>query len=283
MAQVGLDNTRDVPLLSAREVGHYQFNNNRKEKAEMEDKNRIDEIGNILRFDKLPVSFRLLFLVTVTCLSVGFVFNLTQIWESHSGEGGIFGLSAESIRMQYYGKRDSSILESKLKTTMGGFATDAEKETIIKWIRSGADEAKYNSEIKPITEKNCMVCHGQESFRPLIGYKEIKEVTNINNGMGFKTLVRVSHIHFNGMTFLFFVSGLITCFARIGSKKLKWVKWIVIIAPMIAMFCDIMSWNLAREYENGVYIVIVSGAVMTAAFFTQMSISAYQIIRSFFV
>ncbi|KKU40942.1 MAG: hypothetical protein UX56_C0023G0010 [Candidatus Azambacteria bacterium GW2011_GWD2_46_48] len=52
---------------------------------------------------------------------------------------------------------------------------------------------------------------------------------------------------------------------------------------MIAMFCDIMSWNLAREYENGVYIVIVSGAVMTAAFFTQMSISAYQIIRSFFV
>ncbi|KKU40940.1 MAG: hypothetical protein UX56_C0023G0008 [Candidatus Azambacteria bacterium GW2011_GWD2_46_48] len=44
MTQVGLDNTRDVPLLSAREVGHYQFNNNRKEKAEMEDKNRIDEI-----------------------------------------------------------------------------------------------------------------------------------------------------------------------------------------------------------------------------------------------
>src|SRR3972149_10954624 len=70
---------------------------------------------------------------------------------------------------------------------------------------------------------------------------------------------------------------------RIGSKKLKWVKWIVIIAPLIAMFSDIMSWNLAREFENGVYIVIVSGIVMTIAFFTQMSISAYQIIKSFTV
>ena len=166
---------------------------------------------------------------------------------------------------------------------MSGFATSAEKENIIKWIRTGADEANYDSEIKPIIERNCMICHGTETFRPLTGYKEMKEVTSINQGMGFKTLVRVSHIHLNGMTFLFFISGFITCFARIGSKKLKWVKWIVIIAPMIAMFCDIMSWNLAREYENGVYIIILSGMVMTAAFFTQMSISSYQIIKSFFV
>jgi len=246
-------------------------------------RNQMDEISNILKFDRLPVSFRLLFLVTVVCLSVGFVFNLTQIWESHSGEGGIFGISAESIRMNYYGKRDASILESKLKTTMSGFVTSTEKEDIIKWIRTGADEANYDSEIKPVIERNCMVCHGAESFRSLSSYKEMKEVTNINQGMGFKTLVRVSHIHLNGMTFLFFISGFITCFARIGSKKLKWIKWIVIIAPMIAMFCDIMSWNLAREYENGVYIIIVSGMVMTAAFFTQMSISSYQIIKSFFV
>jgi len=249
----------------------------------MEIKNQMDDMSNILKFDRLPVSFRVLFLVTVVCLSVGFVFNLTQIWESHSGEGGIFGISAESISMKYYGKRDASILESKLKTTMSGFVTSTEKEDIIKWIRTGADEANYDSEIKPIIERNCMVCHGAESFRSLSSYKEMKEVTNINQGMGFKTLVRVSHIHFNGMTFLFFISGFITCFARIGSKKLKWIKWIVIIAPMIAMFCDIMSWNLAREYENGVYIIIVSGMVMTAAFFTQMSISSYQIIKSFFV
>ncbi len=249
----------------------------------MDIKEQLDAMSNILKFDRLPVSFRLLFLVTVLCLSVGFVFNLTQIWESHSGEGGIFGISAESIRMNYYGKRDSSILESKLKTTMSGFVTSEEKETIVNWIRTGADEAIYDTEIRPVIERNCMVCHGTESFSPLTNYKEIKNVTNINQGMGFKTLVRVSHIHLNGMTFLFFISGFITCFARIGSKKLKWVKWLVIIAPMIAMFCDIMSWNLAREYENGVYIIIVSGMVMTAAFFTQMTISAYQIIKSFFV
>jgi len=249
----------------------------------MDIKNQMDTMSNILKFDRLPVSFRLLFLVTVVSLSVGYVFNLTQIYESHSGEGGIFGLSVESFRMNYYGKRDSSILETKLNTTMSGFVTSAEKKNIINWIRTGADEAAYDSEIKPVVERNCLVCHGPESFRSLYSYEELKAVTNINQGMGFKTLVRVSHIHLNGMTFLFFISGFITCFARIGSKKLKWVKWIVIIAPLIAMFSDIMSWNLAREFENGVYIVIISGIVMTIAFFTQMSISAYQIIKSFTV
>ncbi len=249
----------------------------------MEINNQMDAMSNILKFDRLPVSFRILFLVTVLCLSVGYVFNLTQIWESHSGEGGIFGISAESIRMNYYGKRDSSILESKLKTTMSGYVTGTERENIIKWIRAGADEANYDTDIKPIIERNCMICHGPESFRSLYSYNELKKVTSINQGMGFKTLVRVSHIHLNGMTFLFFISGFITCFARIGSKKLKWIKWIVIVAPMIAMFCDIMSWNIAREFENGVYIVIISGVVMTIAFFTQMSISAYQILKSFAV
>src|SRR3989337_4463759 len=161
-------------------------------------RNQMDEMSNILKFDRLPVSFRLLFLVTVVCLSVGFVFSLTQIWESHSGEGGIFGISAESIRMNYYGKRDSSVLESKLNTTMSGFVTSAEKENIIKWIRTGADKAMYDSEIKPVIERNCMVCHGPESFRSLYSYEEMKAVTNINQGMGFKTLVRVSHIHLNG-------------------------------------------------------------------------------------
>ena len=94
----------------------------------MDIKDQMDAMSNILKFDRLPVSFRLLFLVTVVSLSVGYVFNLTQIYESHSGEGGIFGLSVESFRMNYYGKRDSSILESKLRTTMSGFVTTAEKE-----------------------------------------------------------------------------------------------------------------------------------------------------------
>lgn len=249
----------------------------------MDMENRMEEMSSILKFDKLPVSFRLLFLVTIICLGIGFVFNLTQVWESHSGKGGIFGLSAESIRTHYYGKRDSSVLESKLKTTMSEFATDTEKKIMINWVRSGSDETKYNSEVKPIIERNCLVCHGSESFRALSNFKAMKEVSTVNTGMGFKTLVRVSHVHFNGMSFLFFISGFITCFARIGSQKLKWAKWVVIVAPMVAMFCDIMSWNLARTYESGVYIVIISGAIMTAAFFTQMSISAYQIIKSFFI
>ncbi|MCC7201073.1 MAG: hypothetical protein IT393_00170 [Nitrospirae bacterium] len=247
----------------------------------MDRKQQMKEVSNLLKFDRLPVSFRLLFLVTVVCLSIAYVFNLAQIWESHSGKGGIFGLSAESIRERYYGKRDSSVLESKLKTTMSVFATDAEKKTIIDWIRSGSDEVTYDARIRPIMERNCLICHGPDSFRKLSGYQDVAALTKVDRGMGLKTLVRVSHIHFNGMTFLFFISGFITCFARIEVRELKWIKWIVITAPLVAMFCDILSWNLARTYQNGVYIVIVSGGVMTVSFCTQMAVSAYQIIKSF--
>ena len=240
-----------------------------------------DPIGGLPRFDKLHVSFRLLFLITCICLIIAYTFNLAQIWEVHGGGGGMFGISPESIKAAYYGDRDSSTLESKLRGSMSAFATETEKETIIRWIRDGSNEIKYNAEIKGILERNCLTCHGPDSFRVLASFEAVKKVTKIDTGMGLKTLVRVSHIHLNGMTFLFFISGFITCFAKIGTKELRWTKWIIIVAPMVAMLCDILSWNLARTYESGVYVVIASGAVMTSAFFTQMAISVFQIMKSF--
>jgi len=244
--------------------------------------NPIEEpLGGLPRFDRLHVSFRLLFLVTALCLSIGYVFNLAQIWESHGGGGGVIGISPDSIKAAYYGDRNSSTLELKLRGSMSGFVTAEERETIIQWIRHGSKEEQYNAEVKGILERSCLTCHGPSSFRVLASYEAVKNVTTIDSGMGLKTLVRVSHIHLNGMTFLFFISGFITCFAKIGTTKMRWIKWIVIIAPLVAMLCDVLSWNLARSYESGVYVVIVSGAVMTSAFFTQIGISVYQILKSF--
>lgn len=234
------------------------------------------------RFERLHVSFRLIFLVTCISLSIGYAFNLAQIWESHGGESGnVLGISPESIKAAYYGKRDSSTLELKLNGTMKDYATQKEKETIIAWIRNGSPENEYNANIRVIFEKNCFTCHGSDSFKPFDTFDSVKKVTSIDTGMGIKMLVRVSHIHLNGMTFLFFISGFITCFAKIGSKRLLWIKWTIIVAPVIAMLADVLSWNLARTYESGVYVVIISGTIMSIAFATQMIISVSQIVLSF--
>lgn len=236
--------------------------------------------GVLPRFNRLHISFRLLFLVTCICLSIAYAFNVLQVWEVHGGnKNDVLGISPDSIRAAYYGKRDSSVLESKLRGSMAGFATEEEKNLIIGWIRNGSDEKQYHSEIAGIVERNCLTCHGEKAFRQLSSYEEIKRVTQIDTGMGLKTLVRVSHIHLNGLTFLFFISGFITCFSKMRSKNLKWV---IIVAPMFAMLGDVLSWSIAREFEWGVYIVIISGSIMNLSFATQMVISVSQILLSFF-
>ncbi|MEK7520342.1 MAG: hypothetical protein AAB581_03845 [Patescibacteria group bacterium] len=200
-------------------------------------------LGEILRIYRMPMSLRLLFLMTAISLTIGYVFNLAQIMVHHhdNNGGGFLGVSPESIRAAYYGKRDASTLELKLDGAMGRYVTPEEKSAIIFWIRNGSNEELYHTQVRDMFERNCVLCHSAHSFRSLASFEDVKKVTQINRGMGLETLVRVSHIHFNGMTALFFMSGLITCFASIRVGGWRWVKWVVIVLPMAAMIADILS------------------------------------------
>ena len=60
-------------------------------------------------------------------------------------------------------------------------------------------------------EKRCVVCQdGSNPHLPnLVGYDNLKKMTERDTGTGIFTLVRVSHIHLFGLTFVVFAVGLI--------------------------------------------------------------------------
>ena len=92
--------------------------------------------------------------------------------------------------------------------------------------------------------------------------------------MSLATLVRVSHIHLFGMTFIFFIMGQIFSHAYI---RPVWFKATVIVVPFLTMITDIGSWYLTKLNPGFAWIIIVSGVLMGLSFAFQWFVSMYQI------
>jgi len=91
--------------------------------------------------------------------------------------------------------------------------------------------------------------------------------------MDIFTLVRVSHIHLFGITFIFFIVGWIFCHAYI---KPLWVKCIIILLPFLSILFDIGSWYMTKLFPAFAWVVMISGLFMGLAFATQWIISIRQ-------
>ncbi len=104
----------------------------------------------------------------------------------------------------------------------------------ITWVHEGADRAKYETDIKPLLDQRCMSCHdGSNPHIPnLSGYDNLKKVTEQDTGADVFTLVRVSHIHLFGLTFIFFIMGLMYSHAYV---RPVWFKCAVVALPFVAV------------------------------------------------
>ena len=81
---------------------------------------------------------------------------------------------------------------------------------MIAWVHEGADRSRpTRSDVKPMLDQRCMSCHdGSNPHLPnLERYDNLKKVTEQDTGADICTLVRVSHIHLFGLTFIFFIIG----------------------------------------------------------------------------
>ena len=85
--------------------------------------------------------------------------------------------------------------------------------------------------------------------------------------------MRVSHIHMFGMTFIFFVMGLIFSHAYV---RPVWFKSAVIALPFLSMIVDIGSWYLTKVNTAFAWTVIIGGALMGLSFAIQWIVSMYQ-------
>ena len=75
----------------------------------------------------------------------------------------------------------------------------------------------------------------------------MKKVTEQDKGTDIFTLVRVSHIHPFGLTFVFCLVG--TIFGHAYMRPV-WLKCAVIAAPYPALVTDIGSWYMIKLYHS---------------------------------
>lgn len=154
----------------------------------------------------LPLLLKVLASAFLFTIGVAYLFALAYLYlievEPHSKHG--MGLVAAVI-MKYYGQRDTTKLEAALRGPMAEYVSDVQRKQLIQWIRQGAGEADF-VKIQPILTQACAECHSASAgtgLPPLTSYAEASTYTEVDLGQSIKSLVRVSHVHLFGMSFIF--------------------------------------------------------------------------------
>ena len=233
-------------------------------------------------FQLQPTGCRALYTMALLVLGTGYLFAMIQTFHVHAGRDGKPGLSQTDIRVAYSGSQSDTRLEAALKGSMSGMIRSEDAAVIVEWVRSGAKNEKFQEKVVPLFQAHCFSCHGEDSQMrianphiPNLGtYEHVMKMVQLDTGADVFTLVRVSHIHLFGMTFIFFIMGSI--FLHVQMKPL-WLKSLIIIFPFAAILVDIMSWYLTKVFRPFSWVVYISGILMAVSFAVQWFTSMYQL------
>jgi hypothetical protein len=226
----------------------------------------------------MPYSQRTLFTAALLVFGLGYLFALTLIFVTYAGRSGgnPWMLSYQDIVVAYSGSGEASRLESALSGPMRTMLPPDESAAIVSWIRGGATREPFATNVNPIIEKRCLMCHdgGNPHISNLTGYDNVKKVTELDTGTPITELIRVSHIHLFGITFIFFIMGWMFSHAYI---RPVWLKCAIIAAPFIADVSDISSWYFIKLFHPFGWVVMGGGALMAACFAVMWTVTMYQL------
>ena len=227
-------------------------------------------------FQELPLSMRVLFTGTLLAIGMGYMFAMIYVYASDAGRDGNPALTVEDIVISYRGSREGTKLESALKGPMSAMLSSNDYSDILSWVNGGAEKDEYETQIQPIIEQNCLDCHDGSNphLSNLDGFDNIKTVVVVDMGTDLNTLVRVSHIHLFGVTFIFFIMGFIFSHAYL---RPVWFKSLVIFMPFIYIAADVSSWYFTKLYSGFAWVVLIAGGLMGATFAFMWVVSMYQI------
>lgn len=227
-------------------------------------------------YSELPYSLRALYTAVLIVLSSGYLFALIYLFHTYSAmDGNAMSLSYEDLVIAYTGSGDASRLESALRGPMSTMLPADELTTIVEWVQEGSDRSAYETTIRPVLDARCMACHDGSNphLVNLNGYDNLMKVTAQDTGADIFTLVRVSHIHLFGISFIFFILGLIFSHAYV---RPVWFKCLVITMPFVSVAVDVSSWYFTKLYHPFAWVVMSAGALMGMCFAFMWFVSMYQ-------
>ena len=228
-----------------------------------------------LHFQELPISRRVLYTGTLLVLGMGYLFGLIYVYASDSGRDGVPGLSVRDIVIAYSGTTEGTRLEAALRGPMGNMVGPADLASMVGWVQDGAERSSYEARIRPIIEQNCLSCHDGSNphLSNLDGFDNMQSVVEHDTGADVFTLVRVSHIHLFGVTFIFFVTGLI--FSHAFLRPL-WLKSLIMVMPFACIAADVLSWYFTKLVSGFAWVVLFAGALMALSFAIMWVVSMWQ-------
>jgi hypothetical protein len=184
-------------------------------------------------------------------------------------------LSYDDLVIAYSGSGKGSRLESALRGPMSSMLPADESSALVTWVQKGADRDVYEKEIRQTIDKRCMSCHDGSNphLANLGGYDLMKKVTEQDTGTDIFTLVRVSHIHLFGLTFIFFLMGLV--FSHAYWRPI-WFKCTVVGLPFLCLALDVISWYMVKLYHPFAFVTMFAGMVQGLCFAFMWLVSMYQ-------
>jgi hypothetical protein len=145
-------------------------------------------------------------------------------------------------------------------------APEQERFKIMEWVRDGALIEDYKDDgIDKIIESRCVMCHNESAsgIPDFTKFEQLKILTAQDTGATFSSLIRVSHIHLFGISFIFMFVGLIFSFAETTTTQ---YKCIAIGMPYGFLIADILSWWLTKIHPMFAWLVILAGMGMAVSF-----------------
>ncbi len=227
------------------------------------------------RFKDISVSERILNTVFLLTIGLGYIAALANLYYTHQGRDGQAGLSIQDVTAYYHGSASQTPLGTAINGIMlPNLSIKSDKDVILKWIKSGADEAGYKQEIAPILNRDCVICHSPSVNPNLPDLTNFAGVSDVSHAGAASTesLIRVSHIHLFGIAFILFFVGKIFLLCDINI----YVKRIAVIIPFAAMLLDVLSWFITKHVPLFAYVVVISGALMGISMGMQILVSVYQ-------
>jgi hypothetical protein len=228
-------------------------------------------------FSELPASVRVLYTAVLCVLGLGYLFALVYLFHTYSGkDGNPRSLSYEDVVIAYSGTGKGSKIEGALRGSMSVMAPVEERTVILNWVQEGSDRTKFEPDVRPILDKRCLSCHdGSNPNLPnLNGYDNVMKVTERDTGAEVFTLVRVSHIHTFGLTFVFFLMGVIFSHAYV---RPVWFKCAVMALPFVSLVLDIGSWYFTKLFHPFAAVVMIAGGIMGLSFAFMWAVSMWQL------
>ncbi len=227
-------------------------------------------------YSELPMSLRILYTSALCILGMGYLFALIYLFHTYSGrDGNAMDLTYSDLVIAYTGSGKGSKLESALRGPMSAMLPKDEAAALINWVQQGADRPTYETFIAPTLEKRCISCHDGSNphLLNLAGYDNVKKTAEQDTGTAISTLVRVSHIHLFGITFIFFIVGIVFSHAYV---RPLWLKYVVMGAPFVCLLVDVSSWYMVKIYHPFAWVTMTAGAMLGMCFAFMWVTSMYQ-------